>query len=155
MDDIPMKRNRRSGGRSARKLKRAAPLPDNIEGTIILCPGVTGSQYDTYITTIIHLLLENNYQCAVLTERYCDYKYAEKFTNWADDIDIEIVHIEAKRHIRSNIKRAMEQAKADSDINGKIPVAITKDDRKPILCTMYLDDWIDFFNAYIEVCKKK
>ena len=71
------------------------------------------------------------------------------------DIDIEIVHIEAKRHIRSNIKRAMEQAKADSDINGKIPVAITKDDRKPILCTMYLDDWIDFFNAYIEVCKKK
>ena len=31
MDDIPMKRNRRSGGRSARKLKRAAPLPDNIK----------------------------------------------------------------------------------------------------------------------------
>ena len=27
MDDIPMKRNRRSGGRSARKLKRAAPIP--------------------------------------------------------------------------------------------------------------------------------
>lgn len=68
-----------------------APTPNIIEGTIIICPGITGSQYDNYIATIIDLLLENNYQCVVLTERYCDNKYAEKFTNWADDIDIEIV----------------------------------------------------------------
>ena len=48
----------------------------------------------------------------------------------------------------------MEQAKADSDINGKIPVAITKDDRKPILCTMYLDDWIDFLTLTLKYAKR-
>ena len=42
MDDIPMKRNRRSGGRSARKLKRAAPLPDNIKP---IGPGMIGGTY--------------------------------------------------------------------------------------------------------------
>ena len=41
-DDIPMKRNRRSGGRSARKLKRAAPLPDNIKP---IGPGMIGGTY--------------------------------------------------------------------------------------------------------------
>ena len=42
MDDIPMKRNRRSGGRSARKLKRTAPLPDNIKP---IGPGMIGGTY--------------------------------------------------------------------------------------------------------------
>ena len=42
MDDIPIKRNRRSGGRSARKLKRAAPLPDNIKP---IGPGMIGGTY--------------------------------------------------------------------------------------------------------------
>ena len=37
-----MKRNRRSGGRSARKLKRAAPLPDNIKP---IGPGMIGGTY--------------------------------------------------------------------------------------------------------------
>ena len=66
------------------------------------------------------------------------------------DVDMEIVHIEAKRHKRCNIKAALRQAIADADLNGKIPVAITKDDREDILCTMRLDDYIHFFNAYIE-----
>lgn len=66
------------------------------------------------------------------------------------DVDMPIIHVEAKRHKRCNIKAALRQAIEDATINKKIPVAITKDDREEILCTMLLDDWIHFFNAYIE-----
>ena len=65
------------------------------------------------------------------------------------DVSIDYIHVEAKNHIRSNIKAALRQAINDCEESGKIPVAITKDDRKPVLCTMLLDDWIKFFNAYI------
>lgn len=65
------------------------------------------------------------------------------------DVDMPILHIEAKRHKRCNIKAALRQAIDDANVNGKIPVAITKDDRADILCTMRLDDWIKFFNAYL------
>lgn len=66
------------------------------------------------------------------------------------DVDIPHFHIEAKRQKRCRIKAAMQQAVDDSNVNGKIPVAITKDDRADILCTMRLDDWIKLFNAYID-----
>jgi hypothetical protein len=66
------------------------------------------------------------------------------------DVDMPIIHVEAKRHKRCNIKAALRQAIDDANINGKIPVAITKDDRADILCTMRLEDWIHFFNAYIK-----
>jgi hypothetical protein len=69
------------------------------------------------------------------------------------DVDMPIVHIEAKRHKRCNIKAALRQAIGDANVNGKIPVAITKDDRADILCTMRLDDWIHFFNAYLDKIK--
>ena len=48
----------------------------------------------------------------------------------------------------------MEQAIADANVNGKVPVAITKDDRADILCTMRLDDWIELFNAYLDKVHK-
>jgi hypothetical protein len=66
------------------------------------------------------------------------------------DVDMPILHIEAKRHKRCNIKAALRQAIGDANINGKIPVAITKDDREEILCTMLLDDWIHLFNAFLK-----
>ena len=66
------------------------------------------------------------------------------------DVDMPVIHVEAKRHKRCNIKAALRQAIDDANINGKIPVAITKDDRADILCTMRLDDWIAFFNAYLD-----
>tara|TARA_B100000029_G_scaffold511787_1_gene606734 strand:- start:1672 stop:2025 length:354 start_codon:yes stop_codon:yes gene_type:complete len=70
------------------------------------------------------------------------------------DVEIEYIHIEAKNHKRCNIKAALEQAINDSEANGKIPVAITKDLRKPILCTMLLDDWIKLFNSYVAMDTK-
>jgi hypothetical protein len=66
------------------------------------------------------------------------------------DVDIPYLHVEAKRQKRCRIKAAMQQAIDDANVNGKIPVAITKDDRADILCTMRLDDWIKLFNAYID-----
>ena len=66
------------------------------------------------------------------------------------DVDMPVLHIEAKRHKRCNIKAALRQAIGDASINGKIPVAITKDDREELLCTMRLDDWIHFFNAFLD-----
>jgi hypothetical protein len=66
------------------------------------------------------------------------------------DVEMPLVHIEAKRHKRCNIKAALEQAINDCEANGKIPVAITKDDRKDILVTMRLDDWLPFLKLYIE-----
>lgn len=66
------------------------------------------------------------------------------------DVDMPIIHVEAKRHVRTNIKAALRQAIADAEKNGKIPVAITRDDRAETLCTMRLDDWIHLFNAYVE-----
>lgn len=66
------------------------------------------------------------------------------------DVDVPIIHIEAKRQKRCRIKSAMAQAIEDANINGKIPVAITRDDRADILCTMRLDDWIKIFNAYLD-----
>lgn len=70
------------------------------------------------------------------------------------DVDIPIFHIEAKRQKRCRIKAAMQQAIEDSNINGKIPVAITRDDRADTLCTMLLDDWIKLFNAYMDLNNK-
>ena len=66
------------------------------------------------------------------------------------DVDIPLVHVEAKRQKRCRIKAAMAQAIEDASVNGKLPVAITKDDREDIICTMRLNDWIHLFNAYVE-----
>jgi len=68
------------------------------------------------------------------------------------DVDMPLIHIEAKNWKVTYPKKALEQAVRDISISGtgKIPVAVTKDLRKPILVTMYYKDWIDFFKAYIE-----
>lgn len=66
------------------------------------------------------------------------------------DVEIDLIHVEAKRHKRCNIKKALDQAINDCQSKDKLPVAITKDDRKPILVTMLLDDWIKLFKAYAE-----
>jgi hypothetical protein len=65
------------------------------------------------------------------------------------DVEMPFIHVEAKRHKRCNIKAALRQAISDATVNGKIPVAITKDDREPILCTMLFDDWVKLLNTYL------
>lgn len=71
------------------------------------------------------------------------------------DVEMEFLHIEAKRHKRCNIKSALKQAIEDSKTKEKLPVAITKDDREPILVTMLLDDWMKLLKYYVELQKSK
>ena len=66
------------------------------------------------------------------------------------DVEMDYIHIEAKRHKRCNIKAAMRQAIEDSKTKDKLPVVITKDDRQPILVTMHLEDWLTIFESYIK-----
>lgn len=66
------------------------------------------------------------------------------------DVEMNLIHIEAKRHKRCHIKAAVEQAVNDCQNKEKLPVAITKDDRKPILVTMRLDDWMEIFKEYVK-----
>ncbi len=71
------------------------------------------------------------------------------------DVEMELLHIEAKRHKRCNIKAALKQAIEDSKAKDKLPVAITKDDRQPILVTMLFDDWIKLFKDHVELQESK
>ncbi len=71
------------------------------------------------------------------------------------DVEVEYIHVEAKRQIKCNIKAAMRQAIEDCALKNKLPAAITKDDRDQALVTMRLDDWIELFKAYIEVKEKQ
>ena len=66
------------------------------------------------------------------------------------DVEMDYIHIEAKRHKRCNIKAAMRQAIEDCKSKDKLPVVITKDDREPILVTMHLEDWFVIFKSYIK-----
>lgn len=66
------------------------------------------------------------------------------------DVEMDYIHVEAKRHKRCSIKKAMEQAIEDCKTKEKLPVAITKDDRKPMLVTMHFDDWMKLFKSYVE-----
>jgi hypothetical protein len=50
--------------------------------------------------------------------------------------------IEVKFHRRVNIQKALLQAEAACTRSGKPPLVVTKDNRRPILVTMYLDDFI-------------
>lgn len=67
------------------------------------------------------------------------------------DVHMDYLHIEAKRHKVCSIKRALNQAIDDCAEKEKLPVAITKDDRKPILVTMLFDDWVKIFKEYVKI----
>ena len=64
------------------------------------------------------------------------------------DLDGFPLHIECKRGKKCNIKGAMEQAISEAD-EENMAIVISKDDRKPILVTMLLDDWIELFQAHV------
>jgi len=65
------------------------------------------------------------------------------------DVEMPYIHVEAKRHKRCNIKAALRQAIEDTKDKEKLPVAITRDDRQPIMVTMLFEDWIEFFKSYV------
>jgi hypothetical protein len=58
-----------------------------------------------------------------------------------------VMHFECKRQKNSQPKAAMDQAIADAGT--AVPIVITKDDRRPTLVTMRLEDWQILFNAWL------
>lgn len=63
----------------------------------------------------------------------------------ADVIGVDGIHIECKAQERMHLYDWMAQAERDANGSGNIPVVIHKQNRKPILVTMKLDDWLDMF----------
>ena len=63
------------------------------------------------------------------------------------DVDCPVFWIEAKHHHRVNIQAAMDQARAAAP-KGKIPVAVCKDDRRPAVVTMDLEDFLELVREW-------
>ena len=63
------------------------------------------------------------------------------------DVDMPVFWIEAKNHIRTNIKAALRQA-IEAAPKGRIPVAICKDSRQPPTATLLLDDFLEFVKEW-------
>lgn len=56
------------------------------------------------------------------------------------DVEIPMVHVECKHGIKPNLRAAYEQAARDS--NGRIPVAICKDNRRAPIVIIGYKDWL-------------
>ena len=60
----------------------------------------------------------------------------------APDVDCPIFWIESKHGKRPSIRNALAQSTDDCP-KGRIPIAVVKDDRKPAMVTMGLDDFLE------------
>lgn len=67
----------------------------------------------------------------------------------ADVVGCPYLHIECKAVERLNIHDAMNQSKRDAK-EDEYPVVIHKKNRTPWLITMELDDFEQFYKAYLE-----
>lgn len=67
----------------------------------------------------------------------------------ADVVGLPLIHIECKRVEHLNLYKAMEQALRDSQVKQLIPTVFHRKNRKSWLVTMYLEDWISLYKAYL------
>ncbi len=87
--------------------------------------------------SLANILKEYGYDCR-RGQQYCGAN------GDADVIGLEGIHIEAKAVERLNIYEAMEQAKRDAREN-ELPAVFHKKNRKEILVTMTLKDWLQLY----------
>lgn len=84
--------------------------------------------------------------CAILTaEGFPAHRNEQRFVGGAGNPDIsaeglEGYHFEIKRTERLNLGAAMEQA--EHDAAGRVPVVVSRRNRRPWLVTMHLSDWL-------------
>lgn len=95
----------------------------------------------TFERTLAHRLNEYGFEC----RRGQQYS---GINGDADVVGLPKIHIEAKAVERLNIYDAMEQAKRDAK-DGELPAVFHKKNRKEILVTMELKDWMQIFKGYI------
>ena len=67
----------------------------------------------------------------------------------ADVVGLPKIHVEAKRVERLNIDSAMNQSTADAR-DGEIPTVFHRKNRTLWKVTMYLDDWMKLYKAYLK-----
>jgi len=83
----------------------------------------------------------------ILRERGFDARRGQQFSGANGDADVvglPGIHIEAKAVEKLNLYDAYEQSMRDSR-EGEVPVVIHKKNRKTILITMSLSDFLDFY----------
>ena len=69
----------------------------------------------------------------------------------APDVIVPLLWAECKRGKCTYPKKALEQAtEANKKVGGRIPVAITKDDRKGVLVTLGVHDFLTIFGPYLK-----
>lgn len=71
----------------------------------------------------------------------------------APDVDVPCFFVEAKHHHRTNVRAALEQATTASP-KGRWPIAVCKDDRKPPLVAMDLDDFLELLAEWWRGCRR-
>ena len=103
----------------------------------------------TFERQIANTFKEQGYPDAYRTEQH----NGQSQFSQPDVSGVPYLNIECKAVEKLNIHDAMEQSKRDSEIqeNGGIPIVIHKKNYKPILVTMFMDDWFDFFNTWAKV----
>lgn len=67
----------------------------------------------------------------------------------ADVVGLPYLHIECKRVENLNLDKAMEQAMSDCK-QDEIPIVVHRKNRKKWKVTMNLDDFMAFYQAYLE-----
>ena len=63
------------------------------------------------------------------------------------DVDVSPFWIEAKAHNRTNIKAALRQA-METAPQGRLPIAVCKDDYKQPIAAMLLDDFLELIEQW-------
>lgn len=67
----------------------------------------------------------------------------------ADVVGLPFIHVEAKNVQKLNLRDAMAQSESDAR-EDEMPVVMHKKDRKPVLVTMNLDDWMRLYKAWLK-----
>ncbi len=69
------------------------------------------------------------------------------------DVDCPAFWIEAKRGRKPNVRGALEQAEAAAP-DGRIPLAVIRDDRAPAFAVLRLDDLLDLVREWWELRRR-
>ncbi len=102
----------------------------------------------TFERTLAKILREHGYTDARRGQQYAGAN------GDADVVGIQGIHIEAKAVENLNLYKAYEQSCRDAR-EGEVPVVIHKKNRKPILVTLALEDWLDEEKGRRHLLKKE
>lgn len=90
-----------------------------------------------------------------IAHKICEYGYVSRrgqqysgANGDADVVGLPGIHIECKAVEKLNIYDALRQSENDAR-PGEIPIVVHKKNYKPIVVTMHFEDWMKFYQRYI------